>query len=347
MNPTDPDLESILRQAPIPPPPAGMKNRLLAGHPHSTLANDAGPWRSWWRQWWPALVAASITLICLGVLAKQQLDIQQLRQALKQLQSPPSEIPGQAPPQEDSSVSDNAGAAAAAAAAAASGGQEEVNRLRAAVQELAPEVAALEGLHQTNEKLRQQLATQAAATEEFKEIAQARDKARSIQCINNMKQLGLAARIWANDHDDVLPPSVLAMTQGGYMGNSPKILVCPADTGRQPAADPASINAAQVSYEYLAASASDSEVQRVMFRCPWHGHVTLCDGSVQAGVAKDQPGLLVNRGGVLYLERAPEAGSAKASGRAPARNETMSPEMRQRYGLPPAQESTPQSPSNP
>jgi hypothetical protein len=40
----------------------------------------------------------------------------------------------------------------------------------------------------------------------------------------------------------------------------------------------------------------------VLFRCPIHGHITLCDGSVQARVALEHPDWLVVRKGKLYLE---------------------------------------------
>src|SRR5260370_32220670 len=40
---------------------------------------------------------------------------------------------------------------------------------------------------------------------------QVKAEAQSVQCVSNLKQIGLAARIWANDHNDVFPPDVISM----------------------------------------------------------------------------------------------------------------------------------------
>jgi prepilin-type processing-associated H-X9-DG protein len=70
-----------------------------------------------------------------------------------------------------------------------------------------------------------------------------------IRCTNNLKVVGLAFRIWADDHQDKLPTE-LSVTNGGVMElvlagdvaaifqlmsnelNTPKILFCPADKQR-------------------------------------------------------------------------------------------------------------------
>ncbi|HOV21631.1 MAG TPA: DUF1559 domain-containing protein [bacterium] len=44
-------------------------------------------------------------------------------------------------------------------------------------------------------------------------LSQAREKARQTSCMNNLKQLGLAVQMYANDYDDWLP---LAVNSGGY-----------------------------------------------------------------------------------------------------------------------------------
>src|SRR5689334_14856875 len=81
-------------------------------------------------------------------------------------------------------------------------------------------------------------------------LARAKDRAKRTSCINNLKQIGLAARLWANDHDGKFPWKVdksdgggkdgsgtnLANFQFSLMANelvTTKILLCPNDTARR------------------------------------------------------------------------------------------------------------------
>jgi prepilin-type N-terminal cleavage/methylation domain-containing protein/prepilin-type processing-associated H-X9-DG protein len=77
-------------------------------------------------------------------------------------------------------------------------------------------------------------------------LANAKKKAQMIKCTNNLKQVGLAMKMWAGDNLDRFPWH-LSVSQGGTKGltppwrhwdvlsnevGNPKILVCPADTER-------------------------------------------------------------------------------------------------------------------
>lgn len=85
-------------------------------------------------------------------------------------------------------------------------------------------------------------------------LAKAKAKAQQIACTNNQKQIGLAFRIFANDHGDSYPMGI-STNQGGSSEyrtvqgrpapnlfwhfvvmsnelNTPKIVVCPSDAGR-------------------------------------------------------------------------------------------------------------------
>jgi hypothetical protein len=160
-----------------------------------------------------------------------------------------------------------------------------------------------------NEQLRAQLASRSAAVfspEETKAMADAGERAGRIQCINNMKQLGLALRMWANDHREMTPPDIISMTN--ELGSFLKILICPADTGRQPADTASTFTMANCSYEYLMPSAREGEGNQIAFRCPLHGNVCLADGSVQSEIAKKHPDWIVQRDG-KYLLRGPEPNS--------------------------------------
>src|SRR5260221_385104 len=86
-----------------------------------------------------------------------------------------------------------------------------------------------------------------------------------INCINNLKQIGLSYRIWAGDNGDKYPMEV-SVTNGGSMelvatGNvvacfqvmsnelsTPKLLICPEDTSRHYATNFSTDLAGKISY---------------------------------------------------------------------------------------------------
>lgn len=136
-------------------------------------------------------------------------------------------------------------------------------------------------------------------------LSQAKGKAQKINCVNNLKQVGLAVRIWAMDNNDQFPfnastnkGGTLELCKRGSDGfdlnpalhlqvmsnelSTPKILWCPADTRRQPATTFASLGPANVSYQ-LCTGTNVCEVnpQEVLAICPIHNNVLMCDGSVQ------------------------------------------------------------------
>jgi hypothetical protein len=105
--------------------------------------------------------------------------------------------------------------------------------------------------------------------------------APSIQCVNHLKQIGLAARLYANDHADYFPKDFLTMSNELA---SPKILWCPADSSKTRAETWAALSPANISYEFLVPGAKEGDVVRApAFRCPIHRHVCFGDGSVERG----------------------------------------------------------------
>jgi type II secretory pathway pseudopilin PulG len=81
-----------------------------------------------------------------------------------------------------------------------------------------------------------------------------RREAQQINCINNLKQIGIACRIWEGDHSDKYPMQT-SVTNGGTMElangrnawinflvmsnelSTPKVLICPADIDKIAATD--------------------------------------------------------------------------------------------------------------
>lgn len=59
-------------------------------------------------------------------------------------------------------------------------------------------------------------------------LAKAKQRAQTIQCVNNMKQLALAARIYAGSHNNQLPPAATWCDALSSEVASPRVFQCPA-----------------------------------------------------------------------------------------------------------------------
>ena len=279
----DEQIERLLHKAPRPPAPVGLSERLQADIALPRRA-ESGPVNRtetapFIRRWFPAISFAAIFLSCILAIGVQTLQIGELKRDSETLRASAQNL--------EQLRLENAEYQKLLAAR-----QElerlrkdfvELQQLRAEVTQLRAQTEALEKLRAENQHLQAagRRAAQATADDDF--FARTEDpsaKAQSIQCINNLKQIGLAARIWANDNSDVYPPNFLSMSDEL---STPKILVCPADKARKPAGNWQEFNPANVSYEFLNTSGSLTNPYVVLIRCPVHGHVGLSDGSVQQG----------------------------------------------------------------
>ncbi len=98
-------------------------------------------------------------------------------------------------------------------------------------------------------------------------LAKAKGRSQRIKCVSNLKQIGIAMRLWALDHDGLYPWRVDHSDGGGKPNgidnseafiqfqiaakelDTPKVLVCPSDKGRKPADDFVNYDTSNVSYE--------------------------------------------------------------------------------------------------
>jgi len=125
-------------------------------------------------------------------------------------------------------------------------------------------------------------------------------ESKRIDCVNNLKQVGLAFRVWAGDNNDKYPMGT-SVTNGGTMelaatGNvlecflvmsnelsTPKILVCPEDADRIPARFfPDFVSNSNLSYFVGVDATNDADPRRVLSG----------DGNFQIGSVPVTSGLL-------------------------------------------------------
>lgn len=136
-------------------------------------------------------------------------------------------------------------------------------------------------------------------------LAKGKQRAESINCVNNMKQIGLAFKVWAIDNNGQFPFNV-STNAGGTLElarpgpdnvdpngaihlmilsnelSTPKILVCPSDKTKTAAPNFIFLNPANVSYQiHTGPSVNDTNAMETLATCPIHGHVLHCDGSVE------------------------------------------------------------------
>ncbi len=125
-------------------------------------------------------------------------------------------------------------------------------------------------------------------------------------CQNNLRQIGLAMKVWALERNDQYPFNVstnsggsLELCSRGPDGfeidpvphlmviskelSSTEFLVCPGDSGKHPAAGFASLRPENVSYQLRTGTNINSDnPQEILAVCPVHGNVLYCDGNVRA-----------------------------------------------------------------
>jgi len=98
-------------------------------------------------------------------------------------------------------------------------------------------------------------------------LARAKTQAQRSKCLSNVKQIGVAMRLWANDHDARFPWRVEQTDEGGKPNGTdnawahfqfalasnelvtPKVLLCPKDSARLPAEDFTVYTKDNVSYD--------------------------------------------------------------------------------------------------
>jgi hypothetical protein len=275
----DQKIEQLLRQAPQPPMPPGLPERLQAEIrlPQAQVRESGFSWFTLPRfRWAPALSCALALLLSLGLLARQSAELARLHHEKEKLQTAQAQF---------EELRREFGEVQALQQAQREVQRlrlehEELLRLRAEAAEILALLARIETLQAENRSLKEQWAALVPPLPPLDSalLEEAQEKAERIKCVSHLKNIGLAARIWATDNVNFLPADYLSMKNEL---STPRLLICPGDHARQAAENWSQFGAAHSSYELLSPGISETEPQVVYARCPIHNNAAMVDGSVQ------------------------------------------------------------------
>jgi len=125
---------------------------------------------------------------------------------------------------------------------------------------------------------------------------QERQQIEKIWCLDNLKQVGWAARQWSFAHKGVFPSDFLSLKNDLY---TPKCLTCPSDVNRVGVTNWSRIKAADISYLLVSPGLRDTRPNVVVAKCPIHGHVVVSSAQAFQGEYLKQKGMTIKAGNVL------------------------------------------------
>src|SRR5579859_3246100 len=202
---TETQIEQLLRQAPEPRAPIGLlqtiQREIILPRAGSGRINHFES-RPWLRRWLPALSFAAFFVACVVAIAVQTNMLAELKRENATLRAAAQNL--------DQLRADNAEYQRLLAQS-----QEleklrqdnaDLQRLRRETEQLRAQLPELEKLRAENQKLQAVSANSPGTSPDSDFFAEAKAKAERIQCINNLKQIGLAGRVWSLDNGEVYPP---------------------------------------------------------------------------------------------------------------------------------------------
>ena len=139
-------------------------------------------------------------------------------------------------------------------------------------------------------------------------------RAQRINCVSNLKQIGIAFRLWEGDHGDQYPFNVgtnaggtlelCAVDKNGFDSNAylylrimtneltvPKLLICPQDHSKKAATNWANLQSENISYHFRSGTnVTEANPHEILAGCPIDGNILYCDGTVKGEPIKDEYG---------------------------------------------------------
>jgi hypothetical protein len=277
----DKNIENLLFQAPKPAAPNGLLKQLEAeiALPSAKLESKPREWRHPLRRWFPALAFGMLMLSCALMIAVQASWSTNLKRENEALRTTTAELPQL---REQHAALEQAQAKHDELAQLRRD-NDELHQLQAEVGKLRGIPAQIQQLQNENKRLAAEARLSGTnASDVLKALEDAQARAARIQCVNNLKQVGLAFRIWGGDNGDKYPTSFIVMSNEL---STTKILVCPSDQERQPFASLGfgEFQDNMSSYQ-LTGQPDDGKLsfpQCIIAKCPIHLNYLLADGSVQ------------------------------------------------------------------
>lgn len=292
-------IEKILRNPPVIKTPGGLLEKLTEDIQLPRAQRERTEWvmpTPWFKRWMPALSFAIVFLGCLVALAVQTNMLSGLRSGNDKLRAGQGNL-------------DTLRAQNIEVQRLRNENQElerlrkdnlEMKKLLKEVAQLKGQVQGLDQVRTENQQLKSAVAARLSVADGMGQTSPAPNPdEESVRCTSNMKQIGLAFRIWEGDNNDKVPDDFISITNEL---NTWMILKCPSDKARVMTGWE-DVKAGNISYKRVSSGpgVTTDRPDIVLLECPIHGHVLLMDGSVQKGVPEVRQRLKV-ADGITYYE---------------------------------------------
>jgi hypothetical protein len=120
--------------------------------------------------------------------------------------------------------------------------------------------------------------------------SKASQRAKSINCTFNISAICFATSLWADDANQGMQPGTITdLIACSNEICTTKILICPADSHKQAAANFPSLGTNNLSYELIGQSVRTQDTNNPFLRCEIHGHLGYFLGLVSDGKHKFIP----------------------------------------------------------